>query len=411
MKRATFIHALTAVLFAFFVITDVSAQIRFAGNKNGLSVNGKIIDSSGMPESLYDIVMEHMLIQQSSLGFSVYESDGSFPMRVKINDVTYEIWGDRIVESCETRSASHEIQILPDIVEAGPVGPSSKASSRQIEPSFLVNSFKGDGQQVELIVSYGIPVEFAYDRSDKMIARKANVRTFLFTDQREIILVERTRNFDYSANQGMVFSDQHLWVDTQQMQVSSDVHGLSMKFETDSGKTVAIQRQEVTLPDYDQSGVILSDIMLAYSVEQTENGIPLSEDEILRKDLSILPAPRNVYLTEWPTYLYFEVYGLTLNTRGKTDYDIEIKLEPEDTSRGIRRLFGGVFRRNRDREGVSVSYRASGSQSEESLYQILDVGDQKTGPYVLTLVVRDNETGEESKRTRSLFLERLPCSE
>lgn len=271
----------------------------------------------------------------------------------------------------------------------------------------MVNSFKGEGQQVELIVNYGIPVEFAYDRSDEMTAKTANVRTFLFTDQREIILVERTRNFDYSTNKGMVFPDQHLWVDTQQMQVSSDVRGLSMKFETDSGNTVAIQRQEVTLPDYDQSGVILSDIMLAYSVEQTENGIPLSENEILRKDLSILPAPRNVYLTEWPIYLYFEVYGLTLDAQEKTDYDIEITLEPEQTSRGIRRL----FRRKKDREGVSVSYRGSGLESEESLYQILDISDQKTGSYALTLVARDNETGEESKRTQSLFLERLLCSE
>ena len=121
----------------------------------------------------------------------------------------------------------------------------------------------------------------------------------------------------------------------------------------------------------------------------------------------LLPAPRNVYLTEWPIYLYFEIYGLTLDAREKTDYDVEIKLEPEDTSRGIRRL----FRRNRGREGVSVSYRESGSQSEESLYQILDISDQKTGPYTLTLVVRDNETGEESSRTQSLFLERSPCNE
>jgi hypothetical protein len=401
MKRAPFIHALTAVLLAFFVITDVSAQIRFSGNENGLNVNGKIIDPGGMPERLYDIVMEQMLPLR---GFSVY-SDGSFPMRVKINDVTYLVWGDRIVESCETRNASFEIQIRPGTGEAGRVR--RKGSGRQIEPSFLVNSFKGEGQQVELIVNYGIPVEFTYDRSDTMIAGKANVRTFLFTDQRKIILVERTRDFDYSTNQGIVFPDQHLWVDTQQMQVSSDVHGLSMKFETDNGKTVAIQRQEITLPDYGQSGVILSDIMLAYSVEQTESGIPLSENEILRKDLSILPAPRNVYLTEWPIYLYFEVYGLTLNAWGETDYDIEIKLEPEDTSRGIRRL----LRRKRDREGVSVSYRGSGSLSEESLYQILDISDQKTGSYALTLVARDNETGEESKRTQRLFLERLLCSE
>ncbi len=403
MKRATLTHALTAVLFAFLVITDVSAQIRFAGNENGLSVNGNIIDSSGIPEGLYDLVTEQML---PTGAFSVYDSDGSFPMRVKINDVTYEIWGDRIVESCRSRNANFKIQIRPDFVEIGPER-SSKASGRQIEPSFLVNSFKGEGQQVELIVNYGIPVEFTDYRSDAMTAKTANVRTFLFTNQREIILVERTRNFDYSTNQPTVFPDQYLWVDTQQMQVSPNVHGLSMKFETDTGKTVAIQRQEVTLPDYDQGGVLLSDIMLAYSVEQTEDGIPLSENEILRKDLSILPAPRNVYLTEWPIYLYFEVYGLTADAQGKTDYDIEIKLEAENTRRGFRRL----FKRNRDKEGVSVSYSRSGSQSEESLYQILDISDQKTGPYALTLVARDNETGEESKRTRSLYLEKLHCSE
>ena len=362
-KRATFTHALTAVLFAVILITDVSAQIRFVGHENGFSVNGKIIDSSRIPESLHDIVTEHMRMPPQWHGFSVSDSEGSFPMRVKINDVTYEIWGDRIVESCKTRNTSREIQIRPGIVEIRRVGRSSKASGRQIEPSFLVNSFKGEGQQADLVVNYGIPVEFTDVRSDEMTAKTANVRTFLFTDQREIILVERTRNFDYSTNPPTVFPDQHLWVDTQQMQVSPDVRGLSMKFETDTGKTVAIQRQEVTLPDYDQGGVLLSDIMLAYSVEQTEDGIPLSENEILRKDLSILPAPRNVYLTEWPIYLYFEVYGLTLDARGETDYDIEIKLEPENTRRGFRRL----FKRNRDKEGVSVSYRRSGSQSEESL--------------------------------------------
>lgn len=129
MRRETFIHALTAVLFAVILITDVSAQIRFAGDENGLNVNGKIIDPSGMPERLNDIVTEQML---PTGAFSVYDSVGSFPMRVKINDVAYEIWGDRIVESCETRNASHEIQIRPGLVEARRMR--SKASGRQIEP-------------------------------------------------------------------------------------------------------------------------------------------------------------------------------------------------------------------------------------------------------------------------------------
>ena len=93
MRRVTFIHALTAVLFAVIVITDVSAQIRFVGNENGFSVNGNIIDSSGIPESLQDIVTEYMRMPPQWHGFSVSDSESSFPMRVKINDVAYEIGG------------------------------------------------------------------------------------------------------------------------------------------------------------------------------------------------------------------------------------------------------------------------------------------------------------------------------
>lgn len=407
MKRATFVHAFTAVLFAFFGATGVSAQIRLAGDENGLSVNGKIIDSRNMPESLHNVVMEATLLRRE-LGFRVYEPDGSFPMQVKINDVTYEIWADRIIESCETRNARYKIQIRPDIVRVWPIRPRRKASGRQIEPSFLVNSFKGDGQQVELIANYGIPLESIYDHSGEAIEINADVRTFLVDDQGKA-LAEFTRNINgLATNQVVAYLDRQLWVDTQQMQMPSGAHEL-LVVQTVIGRdrTTVTLDQEITVPDYNQTGVILSDIMLAYSVEQAENEIPLSENEIIRKDLSILPAPRNVYLTEWPIYLYFEIYGLTLNTQGKTDYDVEIKLEPEDASRGIRRL----FKRNRGGEGVSVSYRESGSQSEESLYQILDINDQKTGPHMLTLVVRDNETGGESMRTQRLFLERSPCSE
>ena len=201
----------------------------------------------------------------------------------------------------------------------------------------------------------------------------------------------------------MSFAEQHLWVDTQEMRVPSGTHELSVEFETASGQTVAVQRREITVPDYNQPGVILSDIMLAYSVEQAENGAPGGAAEVVRKDLSILPAPWSVYSTEWPIYLYFEIYGLDLNAQGSTDYDVEITLEPKNTDRGVRRVVRGIF--GRDREGVSVSYKGSGSQTEEYLYQILDASDQETGLYTLTLVVRDNATSKKSERTQDLFLE------
>ena len=368
-------------------------------------MNGKIIDSRNIPEELYDILQKHLV--KYPTGFYTYDLDSSFPMRVNINDVAYEIWADRIIESCNPRTASREIWIDRDELILGSTGHRSKKIS---EPSLLVTSFKGDGREADLIVNYGIPLESIYDHSGDTIKVDANFRTLLKDNQGEA-LVERTRDVNHLvANRVVAFPDQHLWVDTQQMEVSPGTHELVV-VQTAGEKMVEIQHQEITLPDYNQNGVTLSDIMLAYSVEQAENDVSPTANEILRKDHSILPAPRNVFLTEWPVYLYFEIYGLALDGQGKTNFDVEITLEPENTDRGVRRVVRGIFRRNRGRKGVSVSYRESGAQSEESLYQILDISDQREGLYTLTLVVRDNETGEESERTQSLFLKRPPCGE
>ena len=407
MRKCVTAHAIIAVLLAFYV-TGVSAQIRFAGNKKGLSVNGKIVDSRNLHESLLNVVE---ILSVSDEGFAAY-TPGAFPMRANVNGVVYEIWRDRIVESCDTRNVDHEVQvqIRPEpLVISVPFRRRKEASGHQMGTPLLISSFKGVGQQTDLFVNYGIPLEPVHDRSEGMTAENASISTILVNDQGDT-LVERTRNFDYSTHQVRAFPDQYLWVDTQQMRMSSDVHDLTV-VQIAGGQTTDVRQREIKVPDYDQAGIRLSDILLAYSVEQTEIGVPPSTNEIVRKGFSISPAARNVYSTDWPIYLYFEVYGLALGAIGRTDYDVEITLEPRNTDRWIRRL----FRRNRDRgrEGVSVSYSGKGSGPEESLYQILDVSDQTTGLYTLTLSVRDNETGEESERMQDLFLQRwgLSCSE
>ena len=410
MRRTTFTYALTAVLLAFFLTADASAQIRFAGTKKGLRVNGRIIDSSNLHESLHKVV-EILRTQSGNESFAAYTT-GGFPMRARINGVVYEVWRDRIVESCDTLKANHEIQVRPDpsdIIKASYTHQRAlTASGPELGMPLLISSFKGDGRQTEIFVNYGTPLDSIHERSDGMTADYSNISTFVMNDKGDT-LVERTRNFNYS-NMVKVFPDQDLWVDTQQMQVSSDEHDLRVVQKAD-GQTMDMRHGFFKVPDYGRAGLMLSDIMHAYSVEQTENGISPSTNEIVRRGFTIFPAPRKVYSTEWPIYLYFEVYGLALNALGRTDYDVEITLEPKNADRRVRRL----FRRNRDRgrEGVSVSYRGNGAVPEESLYHILDVSDQKTGFYTLTVSVRDNETGEESGRIQDLFLRRwgLSCSE
>ena len=294
------------------------------------------------------------------------------------------------------------VTITKEVIRETPQTYDYEAPGRQIELPFLVSAFKGDGAQTEVYVNYGIPLN-TYDLSSDMVEITASAGTFLI-DERKDLLVERRRTiYGLPTNQIVSFAEQHLWVDSQQMQAPPGDHELSVEFETASGQTVAVQRRAISVPDFSSDALALSDLMLAYQVEDTPDGQPLGANEIVRDNLSILPAPWSVYSAEWPIYLYFELYGLAINEEGSTDYDVEITLTPKDTRRGFRRVIGGIF--GGGNEGVSVAYHGSGTVSNESVYQILDASKQPMGLYTITLQVEDNVTGQKAERSQDLFLE------
>ena len=294
------------------------------------------------------------------------------------------------------------VTITRAIIRETPSRYDYEAPGRQIELPFLVTSFKGDGSQTVVYVNYGIPLN-DYDLSSDMVEITASAGTFL-VDERKDILVERRRTiYGLRTDQIVSYAEQHLWVDAQQIQAPPGNHELSVEFETASGQTVAVQRRAITIPNFATNELALSDIMLAYQVEETPDGQPLGANEIVRGNLSILPAPWSVYATEWPIYLYFELYGLALTAEGSTDYDVEITLTPKDTRRGVRRVIGELF--GGRGEGVSVAYHGSGTLPDESVYQILDAARQPMGLYTITLLVEDNVTGQRVERTQDLFLE------
>lgn len=276
------------------------------------------------------------------------------------------------------------------------------APGRQIELPFLVTTFKGEEDKTDLYVHYGIPIN-EYDASTDMIEITANTGTFLVNDQRDILVERRRTIYGLRTDQVVEFAEQDLWVDTQEMEAPPGDHDVSVEFETASGHTVAVQRRSIEVPDYGGDRVALSNIMLAYRVETTSDGKPLSPNEVARGDLSILPAPWSVYATDWPIYLYFEVYNLETGPEGHTDYDVEIVLSPRDEKTGIRRLIGRVF--GGGDPGVAVSYEGSGTEPDEALYQILDASEEEMGLYTLVLRVTDNVSGKTVEREQDLFLE------
>ncbi len=279
---------------------------------------------------------------------------------------------------------------------------SYEAPGRQIDIPFLVTSFRGEDAATDLYVHYGIPLN-EYDRDKDFVEITANTGTFLISEDRDILVERRRTIYGLPLSQVVAFEEQELWVDSQLMQAPPGSHELSVEFETVSGLTVAVQRRDVEVPEFRDGELGLSDVMLAYAVEDAPDGEPLGSNEIVRSNLSIKPAPWSVYSSSWPIYLYFEVYELELGTAGRTDYDVEITLTPKDMRRGLSRTLGRLL--GGRRQGVSVSYDGSGTETRENLYQILDASRQEPGLYTLHVAVTDNVTGASAEREQDLFLE------
>jgi hypothetical protein len=180
---------------------------------------------------------------------------------------------------------------------------------------------------------------------------------------------------------------------------------VSVEFETAGGGAEAAQRREVDVPDYTDAALNVSDLMLAYAVEEDyepgENGV--SGGRVRRGDFVIQPAPWSVFNHAQPIYIYFETYDLNQNEAGQNQYRVEVALTPKDTSSGFARLAKSVF--GGDDGGVSVEFEAGGTGPDDATYTIINAEDQEPGLYTLTLQVRDTLTGRTAERTTDLYLE------
>ncbi|NBC17621.1 MAG: GWxTD domain-containing protein, partial [Bacteroidetes bacterium] len=276
-----------------------------------------------------------------------------------------------------------------------------EAPGRQIELPYLTTAFKGAEGQTDLYVHYGVPIN-EYDGSQEMLEITANTGTFLVSDQRDILVERRNTIYGLPTAQIVSFPDVNLWVDTQVMEAPPGTHDLSVEFETASGNTVAVQRRAVDVPDFEAEAPGLSDLLLAYRVEESLDGEPLGPSEIVRDGLSIQPAPWSVFRVDQPVYVYFETYNLDRNPEGQTDYTVDVLLVPKDDASGIAKLFKNLFGGDK---GVSFSFPGTSTSPDVSNYQIVDVSDQEPGVYTLAVRVRDNISGQTVESEQELFLE------
>ena len=254
-------------------------------------------------------------------------------------------------------------------------------------------SFRGTGNTTDLIVAYGMPVGGA---NTGMEEPSAEVGVFLGAGPGRLEV--RDTLGGRVAQLARLGDAATLLLGQLPMVARPGVQRLSVELMGIANRVTAVHRSVVDVPAFPQGTFAVSDLLPAYGVDEAYDDSPSHPAFVTRGDLRILAAPTAAFDRSRPLYLYFEIYDLAPAADGIARYELEIDLTREGGG-GLLSLFRSSPR------GVSVQFPGEVKGRNVSTYQILDVADQEPGSYVLTLIVRDVQTGERRTRTQEIVLQ------
>lgn len=198
----------------------------------------------------------------------------------------------------------------------------------------------------------------------------------------------------------------------QKNRVGVDLRVASMELKAPAGKfrsavevrdtasqRVGIFEQPFTVPDYRGSGLMVSDIKLALSVQATGGSGPFT-----RRGFHIEPNPARLYQRPEPVYFYYELYNLTLNPQGHTSYRTELEITAKERQANIiwRLLssLGKLVNRSDTDQTIVMTFQDEGSETTAPRYTSIGLEDTPAGDYTVKLTVTDllsNQSVSKSK--------------
>jgi len=121
---------------------------------------------------------------------------------------------------------------------------------------------------------------------------------------------------------------------------------------------------------------------------------------MLRIGKEIAPYPFSKVEKKRPIYVYFEIYNLTQDDFGQTDYRISYTVRRTKGASILAKMLGGEGKETQ----VSATLERFGSSADVGEYLQLDLSKLPTGNSVLLLEVQDVNAGTKAQVRRRFEL-------
>jgi hypothetical protein len=157
-------------------------------------------------------------------------------------------------------------------------------------------------------------------------------------------------------------------------------------------------KNDVRIPHFGDGQLAMSSIVLASAIEPATGS-----DPFVRNGLRILPNPYRRFPRAKPVYVYFEVYNLTPNAEGKSEFVVEyttlLRKEKKSGAKKVFSIFGGGAKPSTT---LVLEREANSAASME--YIALDLQRAGKGDFRLSIKVKDKNSGKQSEEFIDLAL-------
>ncbi len=253
-----------------------------------------------------------------------------------------------------------------------------------------VADFRGSQQgRSALEVYYGMPHAAGYYFPERDSTR-------LVVD-RQVALLDLNTGATYRAQRDLVFEgagdltrQQGGFVpDVARLEVPPGKYRMEVSARDRLTGRMGVYRQEVEVGDYARGRLRLSSLELAWQVSQGQEG-----DKFTKRGMRVIPLPTRMFRKGQGIFVYYEVYNLKRDASGQTNHTVEytVRSEAGGIFSKLARTFVG------QRPEVAVSQGQAGTEEAEYRYLELDLRGLPPGKGILTVTVKDLNSGEAVKR-------------
>lgn len=172
---------------------------------------------------------------------------------------------------------------------------------------------------------------------------------------------------------------------------------MALSIRDQKSKRVGIVKAQVTVGRYDVETLAISSLALANRLSQATEA-----ERFRRGDLAVVPRLSKHFQVSQPLLVYYEIYNLTRNERGRTWYQTEYTIVRHPEKRGLlSRVVSAIaspFGSRQRWESVSSTTEDRGSSATEIGKLEVDMSRATPGQYDLILTVTDMNSGQRAER-------------